>query len=83
MILDIRVIPSASKNEIQGFRDGVLRVRIAAPAVDGRANRALVDFLAAAFHLPRSSLVIVKGHTSHRKRIEIPIGLQEVLNLVR
>jgi uncharacterized protein len=51
--------------------DGTLRVRLAAPPVDGAANTALLRFLADALNLPRSRLEISSGATSRRKRIAI------------
>lgn len=70
-VLDIRVIPRARKTELAGERDGALLVRLAAPPVEGAANAALVDFLAAALHLPRRSIRIVSGERNRRKRVAI------------
>lgn len=69
--LKIRVIPRARKTEFAGERDGALLVRLAAPPVDGAANAALVDFLAAALALPRRSIHIVSGERSRHKRVAV------------
>lgn len=54
-----------------GERDGAVLIRIAAPAVDGRANAALVAFVAKALRVPRSSVRIVRGETSRDKRLHV------------
>jgi uncharacterized protein (TIGR00251 family) len=71
LVLNIRVIPRASKSEIVGVFDGVLKVRIAAPPVDGAANSELVKVLAKAFAVPKNDVHIVGGETSKNKRIRI------------
>jgi uncharacterized protein (TIGR00251 family) len=69
--LRLRVHPNASRNELAGFTDGVLQVRVAAPPVKGKANRELTTFLSQALGVSQSSLTIVKGHTSRNKVIAI------------
>jgi hypothetical protein len=66
----VRLQPRASRNEISGVQDGVLRVRLHAPPVDGAANEALVDFLAERLGVPRRGIRIVAGATSRTKTIE-------------
>lgn len=63
----LKVIPGASRNEIVGFSDGVLQVKIAAPPVRGKANKELTAFLSKALGVSKSALLIVKGHTSRNK----------------
>ncbi len=70
----IRVVPRASKNEIAGCQDGILRVRISAPPVDGAANEEVVRVLAKAFGVARSSVSILSGNASRTKRIRIVGG---------
>ena len=70
-MLRLRVYPSASRNELAGFTDGVLQVRVSAPPVKGKANRELTAFLSEALGLSKSSLTIVKGHTSRNKVIAV------------
>jgi uncharacterized protein len=66
-----RVQPSSRQNDVVGIRNGVLIVRVAAPAVEGRANEALRRLLAKQLRVPRSSVAIVRGHRSRDKVIEI------------
>ena len=67
----VRLQPRASRNEIVGTLDGVLRVRLHAPPVDGAANEALVAFLAERLAIPRRGVRIVTGATSRTKMIEV------------
>ena len=70
-IVTIHVQPNASRNEVVGFEDGVLRVKIAAPPVKGKANRELIAFLSKLLGISKSSITIEKGLTSRRKVINI------------
>ena len=67
----VRLQPRASRDEIAGAADGVLRVRLHAPPVDGAANDALVAFLAERLAIPRRGVRIVTGATSRTKLIEV------------
>ncbi len=69
--LNLKVTPGASRNEIVDFTSGVLQVRVAAPPVEGKANRELIAFLSDALGVSKSSISIVKGHTSRNKVIAI------------
>ncbi len=69
--LNVRVTPRASKSEVIGIVDGVLKVRIAAPPVDGAANEALIKLLAKHFNVSKSSISIVSGDSSRNKRVRI------------
>jgi uncharacterized protein len=69
--LRVRVTPRAKRNEIGGFREGVLLVRVAAPPVEGKANDAVVKLLAKRLRVPRSSVQVVQGETSRDKVIRI------------
>ena len=71
MILDLHVQPGASRSEFAGMHGERLKVRLAARAVDGKANEALIEFLAAHYKVPRSSVRITAGLKSRRKRVEI------------
>jgi uncharacterized protein YggU (UPF0235/DUF167 family) len=63
------VTPRSSRDGIAGWQDGVLRVRLAAPPVEGRANEALRRLLARAAGLPPSRAHLVSGGTSREKRV--------------
>ena len=67
----VRVTTRAACNEIVGEHDGALKVRIAAPPVDGAANEALIRLLAKQLGVSRSHIEIVGGETSKSKRIKI------------
>ncbi len=69
--ISLRVYPSAARNEIVSFTDGVLRVKVAAPPVKGQANKELITFLSQALAISKGALTIVKGHTSRSKVIAI------------
>ena len=69
--IDIRVMPRSSKNAIDGIRDGRFVVRVTAPPVDGAANAAVVDIIAAALDLPRRSVRVVVGETGRNKTVEV------------
>lgn len=71
VILAVRVQPRASKDEIAGEMGGALKVRLRAPAVEDRANEALVEFLAELLKTPKSAVRILSGDRSRTKRIEI------------
>lgn len=71
LILKVRVIPNASKSEIIGEFDGALKVKIAAPPVDGAANAELVKFLSKKIGVAKSALEIVSGQTSKNKQVKI------------
>ena len=70
-IFAVRVQPRASKDEIAGEMGGALKVRLQAPAVEDRANEALVEFLAQLLKTPKSAVRILSGDRSRTKRIEI------------
>ncbi len=67
----VRIIPRASRSEIVGEHDGALRVRIAAPPVDGAANRELIRLLAKKFKVPQGSVEIILGTSSKKKVVRI------------
>ncbi|MGH2351239.1 MAG: DUF167 domain-containing protein [Chloroflexota bacterium] len=74
VILAVYVTPRAGRSEVVGERDGALWVRLAAPPVEGAANRALVDLLAQRLGVPRNAVSLVAGVAGRRKRGRI-IGL--------
>ena len=71
----VRVIPRASRNEIEGITGNALRVRVTAPPVEGAANKALIELLAERLKIRRSQIEIVAGQTSQQKMISV-VGLQ-------
>ena len=71
VIVDIHVIPNASRTQADGLHDGALRVRLHAPPVDGKANTALVAWLADAVGVAKSHVEVIRGQTSKRKQLRI------------
>jgi uncharacterized protein (TIGR00251 family) len=67
----VRLTPRAARDEIAGWRDDTLRVRVTAPPIDGRANDALVRLLADALGVPRSRVGVVSGAASRDKTVAI------------
>ncbi|HQR34132.1 MAG TPA: DUF167 domain-containing protein [Blastocatellia bacterium] len=67
----IRVQPRASRTGIVGEMDGALKIRLAAPPVDGEANEELIRFLSKLFDVPRLQISIRSGQTSRNKLIVI------------
>jgi uncharacterized protein len=74
LAFNVRVIPRASKSEVIGEFDGSLKVKIAAPPVDGAANEEVVKLIAKAFGRSRADVVILAGHTSRTKRLRVAGG---------
>ncbi|MFA7342875.1 MAG: DUF167 domain-containing protein [Terrimicrobiaceae bacterium] len=70
MKISVKVVPRASRSGIVGWLGGDLKVRIQAPATDGKANDALCEFLAAEFSLPTRAVRITSGFSSRRKIVE-------------
>lgn len=70
-MLELHVQPGAKRTEFAGKHGERLKVRLAAPAVDNRANEALVEFLAAHYGVPRRSVTITSGLRSRAKRVSI------------
>lgn len=69
--IDVYVQPRASKSSAVGLHDGLIKIRLAAPPVDGAANAELVRFVAERLGVSKSKVKIVSGETSRRKRLEI------------
>jgi hypothetical protein len=78
-MLSVTVVPRAGRSSLERTGDGALRVRVAAPPVEGAANDALLRFLADALDLPRSRLAIASGASSRHKRIVVEGVAPDVL----
>lgn len=71
IILKVYLQPKSSKNEVVGsYRDGI-KVKVTAPPIEGKANEALVRFLAKEFGISPSCIEIIKGHHSREKTLRI------------
>jgi uncharacterized protein (TIGR00251 family) len=71
LVLDVRVQPRASRSEIAGLHGDRLRIRLQAPPVDGKANAALVEFVAGLFAIPRARVTIEHGLAARDKRLRL------------
>jgi uncharacterized protein YggU (UPF0235/DUF167 family) len=76
--LDVIVSPHAPATRLDGLHDGALRVRLAAAPVDGKANDALLAWLAVLLDVPRAALSLAAGHGAHRKRVDIALDAASV-----
>jgi uncharacterized protein len=68
---EVRVQPRASRAGLTGTQDGRLKIALTAPPVDGKANDALVGFLAQALDVPRRAVSILRGQTGRNKTVRI------------
>jgi uncharacterized protein len=71
LTLTLRVQPNARRSEFAGFHAGQLKIKLAAPAVDGKANECLLSFLADEFDLPGGRVMIRRGSHGRTKIVEI------------
>lgn len=71
LVLELQVQPGAARTEVAGLHDGRLKLRLAARAVDGRANAALVEFIAARLGVAKRDVTIEAGANSRRKRVQV------------
>jgi len=82
LTLTLHVQPGARKSGIAGTHGDALKIRIAAPAVDNKANAALIEFLSETLDVPKSVVAIRHGATGRRKLVEILCGPDVVTRLV-
>jgi uncharacterized protein len=76
--IGIYVQPRASKTEIAGMHDGLVRIRLAAPPADGAANAALVAFIAERLDIAKSRVRVISGLASRRKVVRVE-GMAEAM----
>ena len=69
--LNVRVHPGARRNAITGIHDGALKISLTTPPADGRANAALIAFLANHLSIPRAHITLVTGATSRSKTLHL------------
>ncbi|MBP6903413.1 MAG: DUF167 domain-containing protein [Burkholderiaceae bacterium] len=77
-VLDVSVVPNARRTAADGWHDGALRVRLAAPPVDGKANAQLIAWLAEQLDCPRRDLSLLRGDTARRKQLAIALPAARV-----
>lgn len=71
LVLELHVQPGASRTEVAGLHGERLKIRLAAPASDGRANQALIEFLARELGVAKRDVRIASGAASRRKRVVV------------
>jgi uncharacterized protein (TIGR00251 family) len=71
IVLELHVQPGAKRSEFAGRHGERIKIRLAAPAHEGRANEALVEFLAGYYRVPKKSVTIASGARSRAKRVVI------------
>ncbi|MFH0953837.1 MAG: DUF167 family protein [Verrucomicrobiota bacterium] len=76
VLLNLRIVPRASRNEVAGVLGDALKIRLQAPPVEGKANAALVRFLADKLVVPARDVVLVSGSSARNKRVLVR-GLDE------
>ncbi len=79
-LVDVRVTPRSSRNQIDGFADDTLKVRLSAPPIDGAANEALRKLFSSQFKIPKSRVEIISGVRGRTKQVLLRgIGVAEAL----
>ncbi len=81
VIVNIKISPNAKKNEIIKENDGT-KIKITAQPIDGKANKAVVEFLSKIFKISKTSIQIIKGETSKEKTILFKTNNPEKIDLI-
>ncbi len=69
--LELKIIPNAPRNEVVGWLGSALKVKVHAPALEGRANDELLDFLAEKLDVPRRNVTLLRGDKSRQKVVQV------------
>ncbi len=80
VILNLHIQPGAKKTEVVGLHGEALKIRLAAPPVDGKANEALLSFVAAKVGVGKTAVELVSGQTSRAKRIKVGGVTPEIIH---
>ena len=78
VVLALHIQPGARKTEIVGIYGNALKIRLAAPPVDGKANLALIDFLAGQLGIKKGAITLISGESCRAKRLRVS-GLEAAL----
>ena len=78
LIIDVKVIPNSSKNSISNEGE-FLKIKLTAPPVDNKANKALIEYLAKLLKVSKSSVELLSGEASKNKKFKLPISAKEIL----
>ena len=71
LTIKVRVQPKASRDRVDGYQEGTLRIRVTAPPQDGKANEAVVSLLAKTLGIAKRRVRIVRGHGSREKLVTV------------
>lgn len=82
IIISLKILPNASKNEIIKTPEGV-KVKITAQPIDGKANKCLVEYLSKLFKVPKTSIEILKGETSKEKTLLIKTVDDDKISMIK
>ena len=82
-LIRLHVQPKTSKNRIVGIHDGCLKIAVTAPPVDGKANKAVVKFLASFLGIPIRDVTVVSGAQSRKKQVVVnTLGASEIRRML-
>ena len=70
-VIKVKILPKSSKNQIVGREGDLFKVKVVAPPIEGKANKALVDLLARKLRVPKGAIEIISGKSSKLKLIRI------------
>lgn len=70
-VIRVRVLPRSSKNRIADIEDNIYKIKLTAPPIDGKANKALQQFLSKKLGIPKTNIEIISGERSRVKSIKI------------
>lgn len=82
LTIQIKISPNASKNEIIKDEAGI-KIKLTAQPVEGKANKALIEFLSKQFKIPKTSIIILKGETSKDKTLLIKVSDDDKIALLK
>jgi uncharacterized protein (TIGR00251 family) len=82
VLLQLSVMPNAKRTVVDGLHDGALRVRLAAPPIDGRANEALVAWLAKSMGVAKRDIELLRGESSRRKQVAVAVSYDDAARWV-
>lgn len=86
LLINVRIIPRASRDQLVGISNDRLKLKITAAPVDGKANEALIRYISDLFGVAKSRIEIVRGHRGREKTVsispppELPVALAELVN---
>jgi len=78
VVIDLSISPNAKRTEVVGWHDGALRLRVAAPPVEGAANEAVRRWLSTALGLPQADIELLRGATGRRKQWAVRTNLARI-----